>query len=537
MRALRQFLNNLLQKKETALLSSRFDRKFAVLGGRHEAHEILHILAGLGLNVVAYHNHEAPKIAGNAALRITRKKVDEYAKYANNSEPSYPVFIEDYGRAKFAKLIESPDVELLVISHYSSAERDEFLEAVSYAQTKLAYDRPIIHLSALCDIYKFPPSRILFTGFAGSGNMIFQYILFDLLEFNKRDDGLATNELARKMASFSVNHLISLRRLFSQHMHDGTLEEIKASSSHMGFGQCLINTGKQYCALSGVPLRSYAWGDPWCATHEPITKTTVDFYSEQGYRIVYILRHPLDVIVSNAGKVASILPGKRRPEVALEDLTWFENFVTTVSSYTEHLVHHKDEVTFVRYESLMTDPISEIEKLADAFNITAPPGVPAKIWSKHEGQPVAGKQHFWAPGLEKWKTLLHHSHREIVMASKLPDLCEALGYKISANDFSARPPKHAPLDSDVGEQMEKIGWSDVFLEIPIGKPATLSGKQDLVRVHDDFGVVGFFDPEHLEQGKALLASADYRTLLESTYWSGPPDTPTTVRRFLGCFPD
>ena len=503
--------------------------RYAVIGGKHEIQDILEICSAFSLSIVAHHE-PGQKRRHHAEIRPSNSALRSYAKDAGQSTPEPARAVPSVGPKEFAQVLQSPNITLIVAAVTVSDQEDSFLETSRYAREQLGFGGRILHLAALCDLYQFPPHRLLLTGVASSGNMIFQNILFDLLEHSTKPNPLTDVRLAGRAASFAVNHLVSVRRLFSEYLHDGSLEAITASSTHMGIGQCLIQTDDQYCALAGFPLRSYAWGTQWAATHEPITEHTVDFYEANGYSILYILRHPLDVIISNAAKTSSVLPGERRPELALENLEWFEDFVKVMCGYMRGLASQKDRLAFVRYESLLTDPTSEIDKLAAAFDIRVPDGLQSEIWAKLDGVPVAGREHFWAPGTEKWKSRLHHGHRDIVMSTELPALCAELGYSLSADDFNGRRQDTPDLPPDVKLALPKMAWIDAVLEIPIGKPATLAG--DIVRVENADGLVGFFDHAHEQRGRALMASAELKALVESAYMTGHPPVATTVREFL-----
>ncbi len=504
-------------------------RKFAVLDGGHEAKSILELLCALGLDIVAHHDSRFQQ-SFRQRYGLSKSGIKQ-AIIALGGASSRVKEIPSVSKREFARLINSGGVELIVASYRVDADGDQFLAACDYAVRELGFSRRCLHLSALCDIFQFPARRHLLTGIASSGNMIFQNLLEGILAYDSSEPLLQTHAAGRLVASFALQHLESIRRLFSRTIGDVAVTEVLASGTHERYGQCLVQKEDQYCSLSGLPLRSFAWGSKWTSSHEPMMGPTVDFYKEQGYDIIYILRHPLDVIVSNAGKISSVLSGDRRPRLELDNQQWFTDIVQTVCKHYEALSAHRRELKFVRYEQLMADPVEEIGRLASYVAVDLDAGARRSLWERLDGAPVAGKGHFWDPRAGKWKEHLGPVHRDIVLQSSLPELAQGFGYEIDPAGFARIADKQAPDEKLDEADLARLAWIDAILEIPIGKPASLAG--DLVRIENkELGLVGFFDGQHERQGRALMSSPSLDRLVRSAFWYDRQSVPNTVREYL-----
>jgi hypothetical protein len=506
-------------------------RRYAVLGAKHETQGIIDLLLALGLSIDACHEvaftEESPPRRGafgsfaNALAGMRASACTALVKA-----------IPRVGKDEFARLINDEGAGLIVAPYHVANGTDPFLNACTYAAETLGFKGRPLHLAALCDLFQFPGTRHLLTGLASSGNMVFQRVLEGLLQQQTTAPVLERDPKNHLLASFALNHLESIRTVFCEFISDVSVNEVLASGTHLNFGQCLVQKDDQYCAISGLPLRSYAWGGRWTSSHEPIKAQTADFYRKQGYEVVYILRHPLDVIVSNAAKLSTVVPGKRRPELALGNLQWFSDIVRTVGKHYEHLGEHGADLKCVRYEALIADPDKEISRLAAFLDVETSASLRESIWKSVDGVPIAGRQHFWDPRAGKWKEFLGPQHREIVFASSLPELARRFGYAMEPADFGGSLVREDSLGSVEPEALDRLAWIDAILEIPIGKPTTFAG--DLVRVENhELGLVGFFDNEHADAGQSLLSSPKLERLVRSAFWHEHKPVPSTVRAYLG----
>ncbi len=419
----------------------------------------------------------------------------------------------------------------MVASYSVNDQSDAFLEACAYARANGVAGEPL-HISALCDLYRFPPRRVLLAGIASSGNMVFQNILVELLK-SARPRGLLRrlnpwrapqtvldHPAAHRFASVSLHHLDSIRRLVGRAFGVG-MHSVIGSPTHCDVGQCLVRGPDFYAAVGGLPLRHHAWAGEWSASHEPPTADCIAFYRRNGYRIVYILRHPLDVIVSLAAKVAGAVPGEKDAGPVLSDAEWFGAALDTVARYYVEILNHRQALHFVRYENLMAEPVREIGRLARHLESHVTDEDARRIWRLFDGVAVAGAQHFWQPGEGKWRTHLGRGHRDAVMSSELVKTAAAMGYGIDPADFGGRD-ETRPAD---GSRFPRLVWVDAILEIPIGKPLTMRG--DLVRVENrPLGITGYFCGAAERAGRELLASEELALLVRAARTS--MDRPTSV---------
>ncbi len=519
-------------------------RTYLVLGGRHETQTILHVLHAFGIRVIAQHDETAPPDQ-SGSVPLKSSTIAQYAQLAHCPKPRIVSGVPQVERTRAKELLRTRNVGLIVASHHVTDDEDQFLDACKYAREQLGFTGQPIHLASLCDLFQYPGTRYLLAGIASSGNMVFQRILTALLQQRAAPTPLSMNTVAQLLASFALYHARSLQRLFARHM-SCDMDAVLLSATNTQFGQCLIQTDERYSALFGLPLKSYAWAGESTGTHEQVNTEMLSFYARQGYELIYILRHPLDIIVSLAAKMSSVTPGKQRPELALNHEQWFDDAVTTLVRYYEGFLQHQRELKTVHYEQLFSNPLAEIEKLAGLIGMTVSQDQAAAIWQSVDGRPVSGDRHFFAPGAGKWQRYLTAKHRDVVMSSSLPQLAHAFGYEITAGDFSDAP--DAP-ETDEASVDPRFSWLDAILEIPIGKPSSFTDYIERID-NDALAVRGSFDLAHRANGLALMQSPDLSLIVRAAEWpredrtSGPlsallrlftpqrpsPEASTVVRR-------
>ncbi len=481
---------------------ANFEEPVLLLGGGQETADLIVTLRQFSLTVVAVHEPFSAGGTGPHSLRMSRHKFFRFAE-----------------RTKYR----------VVVGYYTvKGDKDSFLETVRYAREVGRYQGRLTHLAALNDLHRYKPTRYLFAGFASSGNMIFQNILLEIIQRTSKNETPLSDPISGKLASYAINHTHSLLRCFERYFSLDLMTAV-GSPTHIKFGQVLFQSNDRYLAVSGVAMRPYAWSPEWFSNHEPITAEALGFYESQGYQIIAIVRHPLDVIVSNAAKMSSVLDGPKRPEIALSNPRWFESILDRVMKYMASLSQHKDKVHILYYENLLADPVSEIRKLTTLIRRPIPDEELRSIFRKFENVPVAGAKHFWQPGAGKWTRYLGEEHLRIVRNTNLIEVASCFGYAIREADFNGRPLdriNHLRLPDG-----EKIAWMDAILHIPIGTDFCFDG--DLVALgKPNAEIECFVSRADEESARVFLQSMEFTELVESGDWRESSIFDRTVHEVL-----
>jgi hypothetical protein len=181
---------------------------------------------------------------------------------------------------------------------------------------------------------------------------------------------------------------------------------------------------------------------------------TTDFrrrLRRHGFQVAVIARHPLDVLVSilhfapHEPETARWLDGEGGDESALADVDpASEAFLSyavgprakALLSITPEWWGHAD--VGVRYESLVDDPVAELERVCSELGEPAyvDPATAVHVVTFKRLRDEATNEHFWQgrPGL--WKELVP-TRAALEIAAALPELAE-LGYSVGVDEPTAR---------------------------------------------------------------------------------------------------
>lgn len=118
-------------------------RKFAVLGGGHEAEHILDLLCALGLDVVAHYDMSPDVAEIHESFRqrywLSRQGLRRGLRALAGRGDAHARTLPKVDKPKFAKLINRGGAELIVASYLVDAQRDQFLAARDYASRELGF--------------------------------------------------------------------------------------------------------------------------------------------------------------------------------------------------------------------------------------------------------------------------------------------------------------------------------------------------------------------------------------------------------------
>jgi hypothetical protein len=308
------------------------------------------------------------------------------------------------------------------------------------------------------------PGRVLENGYPGSGNVLLINIVTDLLK--KR-----TVPPSAEMESFFEQQAMNAERV--QH------EAIKSLLTPHGFKEfhaqiddieyawimCVLHDGNTllFRAYMGSVYRSPFW-----SSHERLTRQKFDRFRSMDYDVLLCIRHPYDVIISNAAKI--LIERKHLIPALLSNYEWFESIAENLADYLHDYVEHieRGEATPVRYEDMIRKPEERITKLAEQLGVSLEDGEAAALWDKYGFKSLQAR-HMWRPGEGKWMEFLGARHHEILEKLGYRELIARLGYD-PVPQSGIRDIPH-PSSEDIAEASDRkiIGISELQYAQHYGK--------------------------------------------------------------------
>lgn len=410
----------------------------------------------------------------------------------------------------FRRSVRQSDIPVL-LGCIGRTGRNSVGRLLSYAREVLGLTGDVLHPVVLCDRYSNPHKRFAVIGFPGSGNMIVQNICQELLPSSGHPIW-ARDPLSAKLTSYALSYWGSLREQIAHAFDNDDCPQVVAGPTHMRYGNFYLSMRDHPIEVfvAGLPQRSHVWANPWHSGHEPLTAKTLEHFSEQNFHLLQILRHPLDLVVSNAAKI-TVASGERVPELLLQNDDWMEGMLQAVEVYYAGIAENQNAsgVTLLRYEALMADPVRTIMQLAELLGVECAESGAGAIWSALSNRPLAGAGHKWAPGAGKWRTFIPRRFVDRIRASRLREYAEAVGYRFEATDFEG---SRDAIPENVCNDMY-LAWEDGRWEVITGKPRALV-HSDVCRVHDEeSGLLALGARQYELAIDRLVQSSDLRNLM------------------------
>lgn len=473
-------------------------RSIAILGYDANTPEVLRTAVALGFTPTCIH---APNGALTAGTKITVSRGEVEAIDGGRSFPMAgdSLEIDVLAAAEFQSAIVERNIPV-VIGSYGLRERDYFRENLLYGRNKLNLSGPILHPAFLGDFHSNPKRRYAIIGFPGSGNMILQHICSRLMPPPPAPIW-AADPLSAAVSQFALCYWYSLGNYLASQFDDVGRWHDVAAPSHLRYGAIYIALRNQIspAVIAGLPQRSYIWSNPWHTSHEPLTDKALSFFSEQNIRVLQIVRHPLDLIVSNAAKITAAA-GDRAPQLLLQVDTWMEGMLQTIEAYYAAMVKHRQAkgVTFLQYADLLADPIVTIRRVADFLDVDVNDQESEVIWSDLKGSRLSGEGHFWDPRSGKWREFIPLRFAERIIGSPLHEYAKSFGFDFSEKDFIG---SRADVQSYAAD-LFNIAWQDARWESSTGKQPAIS-HPDVYRAHDQ------------ELGLLMVCGKNYAPVMEN----------------------
>ncbi len=364
-------------------------------------------------------------ISINVYIDISEDNLLNYARnFSNKKLRFFPA----------SHIIKNNLKEIIALSS-EIGDLDYFFESILYLRNKINYKNRIFHPLTLNKYLKRKPNKnnnfYLVTGYPGSGNMTIQEILNKMLpeELVPRwslgiDCGL--------LANFGMQYLYSVRNICHYNL---TNFKVK-SSPHVTPTSALycsmsIDHGEYQSWISNLKTFPYLWTNIFHNTHELLNLKSYKYYIKNNFKILIILRNPLDIIISNANKQTNMGFGKSDPLFLLNNNKWLSDISISLSKYYEeyHKLLNQENILFIKYEELLNFPLETLNLINNFLQLDLNTENLKNIWEVigYKNLPSAPKKHLWKPGEGKWKIYLNKNNIHHIN-KKLIDVAEKFDY-------------------------------------------------------------------------------------------------------------
>lgn len=295
----------------------------------------------------------------------------------------------------------------------------------------------LLHPSALVDILDTPyHDKIVTYGLQGSGNTIYSHIMQRI----KQNSGIKTAFLNRINRLFPISNSDDVPTFFEKMCYEYTqiihqiISDIiyqiggsriqgapwKTSTAHFN---CLTDTGEEMSIFSfstrdHIICSNYSY-------HQLPTIETLEMLHLRKFNLFFIMRNPLDIIISILNKESALdKKNKKIDQKMFAGLSiWVINTLTKWHPFLE-------KVKLLRYESLIQDPIDQINNLRSELDMSRRNKIAKKIWDQVSFRrlPGATAENFWQGGSGKWEKYLNKEHMAFLKFHGMEDVLRKYNY-------------------------------------------------------------------------------------------------------------
>jgi hypothetical protein len=435
--------------------------------------------------------------------------------------PIYPI-------NRLKQILSEKAAPIMIYDSSNGGVSNFFLLMRNHIRNRLKYQSKILHPACLATNHKFSFPTYIVTGPPGCGNMVYQRIVQEIMYVTPQDEK-SRSQIEILLNQYCLQHWSLLQTAISQKLSDcgffemsgapGGFEKFQFFMPFLNVSTGTDTTEATPITITGQPVKVYSWSNPTMFSHEPLSSSSVRAYRSNNVSCIQLIRHPLDVLVSIAGKVSVLASEDHsdRTELCRELLSnenWVKSMVDALGEYFSLVADARSEISILTYEGLIENPVNTIISLSQSLDREINENEAKKIWSKWSDRPALSKTHSWDPRKGKWMELLPAVYCEYIMRSKLNSAAQSLGYKIERSDFNAQI--YFP---------EKPKLSRRIVELEDGRYHTLIGKNiDETNEHvcifegDDTGLVITGSKEIKTHLATLSKSKFLSDILKSASW-------------------
>ncbi len=464
------------------------DTGMALYGRRKQIRDILYVLRSVGI------------------LPVCAVMKDE-------GEPSEIDGLQCLRMEEYVERFDSPYRSLIVAS--TEEKEQAWLPPLARdLRQKWGFRGRIVHPASLAELATFKVQKAHVSGFPGSGNMVLQRLLTDLssgrdVYYEKAESLLAgyAGDYFRQVDHFMKDAFkdfdlpIERERAIFRDVWAKFFYSEDFLSAGGGRGRAIL--------MFGLPA-PFGVSGSLHASHEPIDMEAVAYWRQRGFKCFVIVRHPLDVIVSNAAKMTN-WRGDRYPQALTQNWDWVMSMAGAIEQYFYSYLESWNFIDIYRYEDLgMGLPF--VRRLADSLGTRHSEQALMQIYERSYGKPVGTAGHLWRPNTSKHQQYFTKNQIESLRGTVLAELAREFGYEFEAESC---PEQVAPAPGDMA--VDKKTFTDLRYWGVTGKNPVLFGDSDVSTYEGENLRAVYVDESLGARARTLDEGDDLKTLSDSLF--------------------
>lgn len=411
-------------------------KKIVIVGADPDLVSMVHMCLSAYLVPVGIHFIDGDSLLPSETV-IDLNNIHGEAKNDDAYKAALPKEIPALDEQAFLRAAADPDVEIIA-GAYGQRERDHFLRVLLYCKNKLKIKRWLRHPAYMLDRLSINCDGYICTGYPGSGNMLIQNILAHLTRHKQNANwNNAENSAAR---AYAFSYWSTLSNYIESHFYSNGFWKSYTGPTHEKYGSLYFNLDgpEGQSVITGLPANAHFWANPWTSSHEPPTASGIDFFEKYGCKFIYIIRNPLDILVSLAGKMT--WAGKERAvDWLIDNPKWFEDALQSITYYFQQAKENRDRLVLAHYENFLNSPAQSIIDFAIAIGSPINEHEAKTMWESLSGASLtADAGHYWQPSEGKWMKYIPVEYKRMIKNTGIISLAREFGYTIDLAHLKRR---------------------------------------------------------------------------------------------------
>jgi hypothetical protein len=292
------------------------------------------------------------------------------------------------------------------------------------------------------------PLRVFANGFPGAGNVILHHVSDQLLQSGTLARETPVDDYAASVRAFLGPRHDRFKEMliaccppdwrddwhFNVHRGGGLVDFVSRSADQFLYAGPFV---------LGLHLNTDRFG-----SHELPTRAAYDLYASYGYQILPVVRHPLDILVSLAGKSPLSLDEeeairaapdatlrrqleqaarRRATRARLDDDRWLRLAAAALTRFFAEQAKLQQTWPVLRFEDVLADPMGFVSSLSLRLGLSVSKEQIAEIASAIGARQLA-PGHFGQPSYGKWREALTIDRLHFLESFGLFEAAEELGY-------------------------------------------------------------------------------------------------------------
>ncbi len=308
---------------------------------------------------------------------------------------------------------------------------------------------PVFHPAALVDLLDIHyPNKVVPFGLPGSGITLFSNICNKIIEYKPKAFSTRGNQ-----AKFFERMCLEYTQCINQVITD-TAHLIAGLNVHMASWK--IGTTFAICTLNQLQMRIYSFATrnhvlgPVYGYHQIPSATFVDNLLAREFKLFYVMRNPLDMILSYVNKMGGVDKDTRGIKMDV-----FCHKAVLVLNQLKLWLPYAQRLQRFTYDNFVTDPVAQIKSIMRSLGIRPSASIAKKIWKdlSFKQLPTAPEAHFWRGGVGKWETYFKTEHFAFLKAQGIEEILQQYHFDAELEHFRMLTRK---IDKDAWPQTASL---------------------------------------------------------------------------------